>query len=70
VLYSKIIGQQLIQLPDGKLHVTNYINQISSPQTIKITRTSMVANNNNITKTGSQVSSKYFFNLFRGNLVV
>lgn len=49
-------GQQLIQLPDGKLHVTSYINQGSSPRTVQIAKNTMLANNNNFTKTSSQVS--------------
>ncbi|XP_050535545.1 nucleosome-remodeling factor subunit NURF301 isoform X2 [Daktulosphaira vitifoliae] len=48
-------GQQLIQLPDGKLHVTtSYINQSSSPRTVQITKNTLIANNNNFNKTGTQ----------------
>uniref|UniRef100_A0A2S2Q1D7 Nucleosome-remodeling factor subunit n=1 Tax=Sipha flava TaxID=143950 RepID=A0A2S2Q1D7_9HEMI len=47
-------GQQLIQLPDGKLHVTNYINQTSSPRTVQIAKNTIIANNNNFTKSGPQ----------------
>ncbi|XP_050437023.1 nucleosome-remodeling factor subunit NURF301 isoform X2 [Adelges cooleyi] len=48
-------GQQLIQLPDGKLHVTtSYVNQSSSPRTVQITKNALLANNNNFSKTGTQ----------------
>jgi len=57
-LYSDNIGQQLIQLPDGKLHVTSYINQSSAPRTVQITKNAILTNNNNFTKTGTQVRSE------------
>lgn len=65
-LYSCIIndiGQQLIQLPDGKLHVTSYINQTSSPRTVQIAKNILLTNNNNFTKTGAQVSFQTTNNL-------
>lgn len=49
------IGQQLIQLPDGKLHVTNYV-QSPGPRTVQISKNTILSNNNNFTKTGPQVS--------------
>lgn len=56
ILHNTNIGQQLIQLPDGKLHVTSYINQSPSPRTVQISKNTLLSNNNNFTKTGSQVS--------------
>ncbi|XP_003241005.1 nucleosome-remodeling factor subunit NURF301 isoform X2 [Acyrthosiphon pisum] len=46
-------GQQLIQLPDGKLHVTSYINP-SPSRTVQIGKNTMLANNNNFQKAGTQ----------------
>jgi len=48
------IGQQLIQLPDGKLHVTSYINP-SPSRTVQIGKNTILANNNNFQKAGTQV---------------
>ncbi|VVC31946.1 Hypothetical protein CINCED_3A007015 [Cinara cedri] len=47
-------GQQLIQLPDGKLHVTSYINQSPSTRTVQIAKNPLLTNNNNFTKPGAQ----------------
>ncbi|CAI6343705.1 unnamed protein product [Macrosiphum euphorbiae] len=46
-------GQQLIQLPDGKLHVTSYINP-SPSRTVQIGKNTILANNNNFQKAGTQ----------------
>ncbi|XP_050054752.1 nucleosome-remodeling factor subunit NURF301 isoform X3 [Aphis gossypii] len=46
-------GQQLIQLPDGKLHVTSYINP-SPSRTVQIAKNTILANNNNLQKSGTQ----------------
>lgn len=54
-MYSINTGQQLIQLPDGKIHVTSYINHSSSPRTMQIAKNTIIANNNNFTKPGTQV---------------
>jgi len=61
------IGQQLIQLPDGKLHVTSYINQTSTPRTVQLTKNAILANNNNFPKTGAQVRFKYFIDVLMNN---
>lgn len=55
-------GQQLIQLPDGKLHVTSYVNHAASPRAVHLGKNTIMANNNNFTKSGSPVSSKDFIN--------
>lgn len=50
-------GQQLIQLPDGKLHVTSYINQSQSPRTVQIAKNPLLSSNN-FAKPGTQVGFK------------
>lgn len=50
-------GQQLIQLPDGKLHVTSYINQSQPPRTVQLAKNPLLSNNN-FAKPGTQVGFK------------